>query len=210
MKKKKEENKATETNDAFEPVETTGKAEPAPVPERKPYRKYVLTGLCAALLCAAVGTGAYFAGARGETSAPVTQQETATQEAVPKATDTQDESDSAKHVHDWTVTYKTVHHDAVTHTEHIDPVFQNQTTYHTVCNDCKQVIDGKADEHIKVTGHSGYSTNVPITDEVMVSEGYDRTVTDTPAYDETVIDKMVCTTCGATKDASSAVTDATA
>ena len=81
-------------------------------------------------------------------------------------------------------------------------------TYHTVCNECKQVIDGKADDHIKQTGHSGYSTNVPITDEVMVSEGYDKQITDTPAYDETVIDKLVCTTCGATKDAPQATSDA--
>ena len=106
------------------------------------------------------------------------------------------------------ITYKTVHHDAVTHTEHVAPVYQNLTTYHTVCNECKQVIDGKADDHIKQTGHSGYSTNVPITDEVMVSEGYDKQVTDTPAYDETVIDKLVCTTCGATKDAPQATSDA--
>ena len=117
-------------------------------------------------------------------------------------------SKEKSHTHDWSITYKTVHHDAVTHTEHVAPVYQNQTTYHTVCNECKQVIDGKADEHIKQTGHSGYSTNVPITDEVMVSEGYDKQVTDTPAYDETVIDKLVCTTCGATKDAPQATSDA--
>ena len=118
------------------------------------------------------------------------------------------DSKEQSHTHDWSITYKTVHHDAVTHTEHVEPVYQNQTTYHTVCNECKQVIDGKADEHIKQTGHSGYSTNVPITDEVMVSEGYDKQVTDTPAYDETVIDKLVCTTCGATKDAPQATSDA--
>lgn len=118
------------------------------------------------------------------------------------------EYDRKSHIHDWSITYKTVHHDAVTHTEHVAPVYQNLTTYHTVCNECKQVIDGKADDHIKQTGHSGYSTNVPITDEVMVSEGYDKQVTDTPAYDETVIDKLVCTTCGATKDAPQATSDA--
>lgn len=37
---------------------------------------------------------------------------------------------------------------------------------------------------------------------------YDKQVTDTPAYDETVIDKLVCTTCGATKDAPQATSDA--
>lgn len=107
-------------------------------------------------------------------------------------------SDAAEQTcdHDWTITYKTVHHDAVTHTETVAPVYANETSYHTVCNDCKQVIDGKADEHIKETGHSGYSTNVPITDEVVASEGYTKEVTDTPAYDETVPDKVVCTKCG--------------
>lgn len=101
------------------------------------------------------------------------------------------------HTHDWTMTYKTIHHDAVTHTETVEPVYANKTSYHTVCNDCEQVIDGIADQHIKDTGHSGYSTNVPIVNEVLVSEGYTYEVTDTPAYDETVADEMVCTVCGA-------------
>lgn len=103
------------------------------------------------------------------------------------------------HTHDWTVTYQTVHHDAVTHTETMDPEYADETTYHTVCNDCGQVIDGIADQHIKETGHSGYSTNVPITDEVLVSEGYTQEVVDTPAYDETVADALVCTLCGETR-----------
>ena len=98
--------------------------------------------------------------------------------------------------HDWTITYRSVHHDAVTHTETVDPVYAQETTYHSVCNDCEEVIDGVAAQHLKETGHSGYSTNVPITDEVLVSKGYTHEVVDTPAYDETVADKMVCTICG--------------
>ena len=77
--------------------------------------------------------------------------------------------------------------------------YADETTYHTVCNDCGQVIDGIDDQHIKETGHSGYSTNVPITDEVLVSEGYTQEVVDTPAYDETVADALVCTLCGETR-----------
>ena len=88
------------------------------------------------------------------------------------------------------------------------PSFSGGTGKTKITCEKVKVIDGKADEHIKQTGHSGYSTNVPITDEVMVSEGYDKQVTDTPAYDETVIDKLVCTTCGATKDAPQATSDA--
>ncbi len=65
----------------------------------------------------------------------------------------------------------------------------------------QQTIDGIADAHIKDTGHSGYSTNVPITGEVLVSEGFTREVTDSPAYDESVPDKLVCTLCGEEKPA---------
>lgn len=117
-------------------------------------------------------------------------------------TDAAGQADACEH--DWTMTYKTVHHDAVTHTENVAPVYESKTEYHTVCNDCQQVIDGIADQHIKDTGHSGYSTNVPISGEVLVSEGYSHEVTDTPAYDETVPDALVCAICGATKPADGA------
>ena len=171
----------------------------------------VIAAICGLALVALIGGGAYY-GISHQTGADSKAESVQANDSKESGSDasTKDGSKSKEksHTHDWSITYKTVHHDAVTHTEHVAPVYQNQTTYHTVCNECKQVIDGKADEHIKQTGHSGYSTNVPITDEVMVSEGYDKQVTDTPAYDETVIDKLVCTTCGATKDAPQATSDA--
>ena len=40
-----------------------------------------------------------------------------------------------------------------------------------------------------------------ITGEVLVSEGFTREVTDSPAYDESVPDKLVCTLCGEEKPA---------
>ena len=43
-----------------------------------------------------------------------------------------------------------MHHDAVTHTENVPPVYEAKTSYHTVCNDCQQTIDGIADAHIKM------------------------------------------------------------
>lgn len=133
-----------------------------------------------------------------------TGQQTAIESPASTNADKDDGSQKDACTHDWTITYKTVHHDAVTHNETVAPVYANETTYHTVCNECKQVIDDKADEHIKETGHSGYSANVPITSEVLVSEGYTKEVTDTPAYDETVPDKMVCTICGAERPVDSA------
>lgn len=182
-----------------------------PDEDKKKHRnKRVAIAVCTIAVAALLGTGAYLGVTHRNT--PVDTGTTKTAQAEGKASTSgeaakTDDGEKA-HTHDWSITYKTVHHDAVTHTEHVAPVYQNQTTCHTVCNECKQVIDGKADEHIKETGHSGYSTNVPITDEVMVSEGYDKVITDTPAYDETVIDKLVCTTCGATKDAPQATADA--
>lgn len=128
-------------------------------------------------------------------SEPVIAAKTGSDENAPAA-----DSETDEHTHDWTITYKTVHHDAVTHTETVAPVYGNETSYHTVCNDCEQVIDGKADQHIKETGHSGYSTNVPITDEVLVTAGYTHEVTDKAAYDETIPDVMVCTVCGAEQE----------
>lgn len=158
-------------------------------------KRRILVGVAAgALLVTSLVTGGmYLTGRQSGTNAiPGSDTSTGQQEQV----------DGEKPCeHDWAITYKTVHHDAVTHTENVAPVYESKTEYHTVCNDCQQTIDGIADKHIKDTGHSGYSTNVPITGEVLVSEGYSHEVTDTPAYDESVPDKLVCTLCGEEKPA---------
>lgn len=181
---------------------------PAPKPEGTNKRKAVIAvlivvALAALLLC----VGAFFSGSASPDTPdgkPAVTAPADTEQGTDEGTDG-DGADAEVCNHDWTVTYKTVHHDAVTHTETVEPEYADETTYHTVCNDCKQVIDGKADEHIKETGHSGYSTNVPITNEVLVSEGYTHEVTDTPAYDETVADELVCTLCGETRPLDAAV-----
>lgn len=221
MKDDKDKENDIEMNDgdSAEAPADENNMQATPKSEKKPHNRKVIAAICGlviAAICglalvALIGGGAYY-GISYQTGADSKAESVQANDSKESGSDasTKDGSKSKEksHTHDWSITYKTVHHDAVTHTEHVAPVYQNQTTYHTVCNECKQVIDGKADEHIKQTGHSGYSTNVPITDEVMVSEGYDKQVTDTPAYDETVIDKLVCTTCGATKDAPQATSDA--
>ena len=172
---------------------------PTPTPRWGGRRRAAVTALVVVALAALlVCVGTLFHGGAPSASSDDTPAASATADLEQvDAGGTADDDGTCDH--DWTVTYKTVHHDAVTHTETVEPKYEDETTYHTVCNDCKQVIDGKADEHIRETGHSGYSTNVPITDEVLVSEGYTKEVTDTPAYDETVPDELVCTLCGATR-----------
>lgn len=219
MKDDKENDIEMNDGDSAEAPADENNMQANPESEKKPHNRKVIAAICGLALVALIGGGAYYGinhqgsqsdtGSHTETTQAKDSEKSDSEDSGSDAS-TKDGSKSKEksHTHDWSITYKTVHHDAVTHTEHVAPVYQNQTTYHTVCNECKQVIDGKADEHIKETGHSGYSTNVPITDEVMVSKGYDKQVTDTPAYDETVIDKLVCTTCGATKDAPQATADA--
>lgn len=163
----------------------------SPIGRRRAVTALVVVALAALLLC----VSALFSGC-----SPDATQEPAEETAIETPAPQEPEGAANEACdHDWTVTYKTVHHYAVTHTETVEPVYSEETTYHTVCNECQQVIDGTADQHIRETGHSGYSTNVPITDEVLVSEGYTHEVTDTPAYDETVADEMVCTLCGETR-----------
>lgn len=167
-------------------------------------KRRVLVVLAIAVLACLTAGGIYLYGGGGNAHTTEQGAQTAATQQKEPIEKTDDSEKPCEH--DWTVTYKTVHHDAVTHTENVAPVYDQKTSYHTVCNDCQQIIDGIADQHIKDTGHSGYSTNVPITGEVLVSEGYSHEVTDTPAYDETVPDELVCTICGETRPATDTVT----
>lgn len=101
-----------------------------------------------------------------------------------------------EHVHTWVPSTSTVHHNAETTEVQHQPIYDVQTTYHTVCNECEATIDGHAREHISDTGHTGYSTNVPISVEVLRQAGYSETVVVESAWDETVTDGVVCTACG--------------
>lgn len=189
------------------------KPEAAPAPKRGRRIMAITAGLAVAV---AVGCGIGFAAAPMfdkpaptlDEPAPAVQDDDAKKvvDGNGEVIGTVVEDDGCEH--DWTMTYKTVHHDAVTHTEAVEPVYENETSYHSVCNDCLETIDGVAAQHLKDTGHSGYSTNVPIVNEVLVSEGYSREVVDSPAYEETVADKMVCTICGEEQDASALDADA--
>lgn len=109
-----------------------------------------------------------------------------------------------EHSHTWVPNYATVHHDAVYKDVWHEPVYESEMTYHTVCNDCKKTIDGIAADHIADTGHSGYSTNVPITNEVLKQAGYSEPVLVSEGWDETVVEGVTCTGCGAAMTAQQA------
>lgn len=101
--------------------------------------------------------------------------------------------------HLWVPQYGSVHHDAVYEQVWHEPVYGTETTYHTVCNTCNALIDGKAAQHIEESDHSGYSTDVPIVNEVVVQSGYYEQVLVKEAWVETVQTGSVCASCGEEK-----------
>ena len=68
--------------------------------------------------------------------------------------------------------------------EHKDATYKQETVNETVCNDCKAVITGKAQEHIEKTGHSGFTRNVPVIEDVIDVPAHDEEVVDWEAHDE--------------------------
>ena len=64
-----------------------------------------------------------------------------------------------------------------------------------MCNDCLAIIDGKAQQHLDETGHSGYTPDVSVTDEVMTDEGGIVTVVVEDEADELVITGGKCALC---------------
>lgn len=85
--------------------------------------------------------------------------------------------------HSWEPVYGIVHLEKKTHMEHVDATYKEVTEYETLCNVCKQPVTGKAQEHSEKTGHTGFTTNVPVVKEVVDSPAKDVEVTDQEARD---------------------------
>lgn len=119
-------------------------------------------------------------------------------------------SSATTHTHNWTPVYRTVHHDAVTHTEdqgHYEDRGYNSTV--EVCKTCGAEFTTNIDlcQHQRVSRetnpdddskwHVGAITRSSwVSNNVWVSNIV--TVTDSPAWDEQVLDHYECS-CGATK-----------
>lgn len=119
-------------------------------------------------------------------------------------------SSATTHTHNWTPVYRTVHHDAVTHTEdqgHYEDQGYRDIIY--TCNTCGFTASTPEEvhDHQKATAlanpdnpdlwHAGDSSKSTwVSNNVWVSNIV--TVTDSPAWDEQVLDHYECS-CGATK-----------
>lgn len=85
--------------------------------------------------------------------------------------------------HTWEPVYGIVHLEKKTHKERVDATYKEVTEYETLCNVCKQPVTGKAQEHSEKTGHTGFTTNVPVVKEVVDEPAKDVEVTDQEAKD---------------------------
>lgn len=95
---------------------------------------------------------------------------------------------AAQAAESWQTRYVLVHHDAQTRQVEHPAEYGTVTESHTLCNVCKEEIDGKVAEHAEQTGHSGWTNNVPVKKTVKVKDAWTETVTDRAAYDELVED----------------------
>ena len=138
-------------------------------------------GVAAAALVAACAVGAIvgqaFIGQEADQQAKPAESQQALQSAASP-------SDAQAEEHVWKPMYSVVHVDKQTRVEHRDATYKQETVSETVCNDCKAVITGKAQEHIEKTGHSGFTRNVPVVEDAIDVPEHDEEVVDWEAHDE--------------------------
>lgn len=145
-------------------------------------RRALTGGVAAAALVAACAVGAIVGQAiDGQGDAQQTKPPE-NQRASQSTASAADAHQAAEHV--WQPVYGTVHVEKQTHIEHKDATYKQVTVNETVCNDCKAVITGKAQEHIEKTGHSGFTRNVPVIEDVVDVPAHDEEVVDWEAHDE--------------------------
>lgn len=100
------------------------------------------------------------------------------------------------HEHVWVADYSMETVDAVTEKVHHDAVEEEVVEDHTVCNVCKEPIDGKVEAHERETGHKGATTDVPIKVKKVVEEAYDEEKVVTPETTQLVSTTETCAVCG--------------
>ena len=179
-----------------------------PESEKKPHNRKVIAAICGLALVALIGGGADY-GIGHQTDADSKAESVQANDSKESGSDASakdgSKSKEKSHTHDWSITYKTVHHDAVTHQVWHDPV----TEEHYICNQCGADITSDPWGHINNSLMNGGNCGSYHSTYVTVKQGYYETVTDKAAWDEQVLvskawDETVttgykCSSCGATK-----------
>jgi hypothetical protein len=83
--------------------------------------------------------------------------------------------------------YETVHHPAVYETVYHEAEYATQTSYWTVCHQCDFRVQGSIYPHLDATGHTGYTSDVPFTETVLVRAAFEEQVLVSAARDEQIV-----------------------
>lgn len=150
---------------------------------KRPGHMALLGVVAAAALIAACAIGAAVGQGAGQ-QASFTASRPAQQASASAGGAASNEADAQPAEHAWQPVYGVVHVDKQTHVEHRDATYRQETVNETVCNDCKAVVTGRAQEHIEKTGHSGFTRGVPVVEDVLDQPAQDVEVTDWEAHDE--------------------------
>lgn len=171
-------------------------------PKRKvaPKRAILVAVAVSVVLVAAAGCAGALAARWMDSPAVAQHGDYAGDEAFQVGVDEAVGATEEAHEHSWAAVYQLRDVPAVTHVEHHDAVYGAETVYETVCNECGDIITAATREHSKATGHSSFTTEVPIVNEVVTQEAYDEIVVDTPATVELVHTADRCSDCGEEND----------
>ena len=150
---------------------------------KQPGHMALLGVVAAAALVAACAIGAAIGQGAGQQASSTASQPTQ-QASASASSPASGEAEAQPAEHVWQPVYGVVHVDKQTHIERRDATYRQETVNETVCNDCKAVITGKAQEHIEKTGHSGFTRGVPVVEDVLDAPAQDVEVTDWEAHDE--------------------------
>ena len=83
--------------------------------------------------------------------------------------------------------YTTVHHDAIYQSVHHDGEYITHTKYYSVCSQCGYKVQGSIYSHQDATGHTGFASDVPVSEQVLVRAAFDEQVLVQAAFDEQVL-----------------------
>jgi hypothetical protein len=83
--------------------------------------------------------------------------------------------------------YETVHHPAVYETVFHEAEYATRTSYWTVCHQCDFRVQGSIYPHLDATGHTGYTSDVPFTETVLVRAAFEEQVLVSAAWDEQIL-----------------------
>ena len=178
---------------------------------KKPRRRYLVYAACAVCIVALAAAGGYAgslvaaewgspfppAGSSSGESQAAERVDGLTEEEVSSSAAA---SDGEDHSHEWSAVYQLRDVAEKTHVVHHDAEYGTETAYETVCNVCDEIVTGATDEHSEKTGHSSFTTDVPVVNEVVLRDAYDETVVDEPASVELVHTADRCTVCGEERD----------